>query len=119
MVVEDDLLDVWIECHLLQLAEPRGARRLDDDQPPDLPELEPRDIDGVELVGVEAVELADVSVERAGNRDDGRRVQPPGGQHRREGIEVGVPVGGDDFGRFHTRDCGLGERYRFDFDLRA
>ena len=49
----------------------------------------------LELVRVQAVELADVAVERT-DRDDRAGIEPARGEHRRERVEIGVPVGGDD-----------------------
>src|SRR5207245_9232751 len=49
------------------------------------------------LVGVKPVEVADVPVQRAGERDHCVRIEPARGQHRRKGVEVRVPVRGDDF----------------------
>ena len=48
-----------------------------------------------ELLRVQAVELADVAVQRT-DRDDGAGIEPARSDHRRERVEVGVPVGGDD-----------------------
>src|SRR4030065_644089 len=42
------------------------------------------------------VEGAGVPVEGAGERDGGVRVEAPGGQRRREGVEVGVRMRDDD-----------------------
>ncbi len=49
----------------------------------------------LELVRVQAVEVAHVAVERA-DRHDRARVEMARGEHRRERVEVGVPMGGDD-----------------------
>ncbi len=96
MVVEEHLLDTGIERDLLELTQSRGLRGLDDDQPPDRVELEAAGVDdGTELVGVQAVEVADVPVQRA-DRDDGGRVQATGSEHRTECVEVGVSMRGDD-----------------------
>ena len=65
---------------------------LDDDQAADRVGVEARGLDELELVRVEAGELAHVAVERAREADDGVRVEPARGQHRRERVEVGVPV---------------------------
>jgi hypothetical protein len=96
VMVEDEGLDVGIERHRLELAEASRMRGLDDDQATDRVELEPSGFDDPQLVGVEPVELAHVSVERPGDARDGARVQPPGGEHRRESVEVGVAMCGDD-----------------------
>ncbi len=96
MVIEEDLLDRRVERRRLELAEARGVRGLDDDQAADRVELEARALHhGLELVRVQAVELADVAVQRT-DRDDGAGIEPARGDHRRERVEVGVPVGGDD-----------------------
>ena len=59
-------------------------------------ELQPAGVDHVlELVRVEAVEVADVSIQRA-DRDDGARIQEARSEHRPEGVEVGVSMRGDD-----------------------
>src|SRR5205085_4014595 len=67
VMVEDDLFYRRIEGYRLELAESRGVHRLDDDQAPNRIQLEPRRVDDeIELVGMEAVELANIAVERAG-----------------------------------------------------
>ena len=113
VVVEEHLLDARVERDRLELAEPRRARGLDDDQSPDRVELEAVGLDdGVELVRVQAVEVAHVAVERS-DRDDRARVELARGEHRRERVEVRVPVGGDDLLGPHglilprTTPCGL------------
>jgi hypothetical protein len=96
VVIEDDLLDLRVESHRFELPEPTRVDRLDDDQPADGAELQARGLDQAELVGVQAVELANVPVEGAREAADGLRVEAPSGEHRREGIEVGIPVCRDD-----------------------
>jgi hypothetical protein len=96
VVVEDDLLDPAVEHDRLELAESTSANRLDDDQAADRREVDPADLDHVQLVGVETVEVADVAVQRRGQRDRRVRVQPARGQLRRERVEVRVRVRGDD-----------------------
>ena len=96
MVVEDDHLDPGIAGDPLELAEALRLHRLDDDQPADRVEVEPPGLRDLELVRVQAVELAHVTVERAGERDDRARIEPPRGQHGRERVEVRVRVGDDD-----------------------
>ena len=96
MVVEDDLLDLRIERDRLELAEPGRVSRLDDDQAADRAEVEPGRLYEAELVRVQAVELAHVPVERTGQAADRLGIQATRGEHRREGVEVGVPVGRDD-----------------------
>ncbi len=96
VVVEDDLLNARIERDLLELTEARGADRLDDDQAPDRGAVEAGGLDDLELVGVQAVEVADVAVEGTGQRNDRVGVEAACGEHRRERVEVGVRVGGDD-----------------------
>jgi hypothetical protein len=96
VMVEERLLDGGVERDRLELAEPGGARRLEDDQPADGIELESRDLDhGLECVGVQAIEVAHVAIERT-HGDHRARVQMSRGQHRAERVEVRVPVGGDD-----------------------
>ena len=73
-----------------------GVRRLDDDQAADRADLEPRGLCELELVGVQAVELADVAVQRARQAGDRLRVETTRGEQRREGVEVGVAVSRDD-----------------------
>src|SRR6185312_14004751 len=97
VMIEDDLLDFRVAGDAFELTEPGRVNRLDHDQAPDRIELEPRGLDDeVELVGVQAVELANVPVERAGDADDSLRIKAPGSQHRRERVEIGVRVGCDD-----------------------
>ena len=73
VVVEEHLLHCRIEGDALELPEPRRLRRLDDDEAADRVELEPARIDhAAELVGVQAVEVPDVSVQRADGHDRGR-----------------------------------------------
>ena len=96
VVVEERLFDLRIERNRLELTEARGARDLDDDQPPDGVELETSDLgDRVELLGVQPIEVADVPVQRA-DGDDGARVQQARGEHRPERVEVRVPMCRDD-----------------------
>ena len=96
VVVEQDRLDRGIESDGLEVAEARRARHLDDDQPPDRVELEAAHLgDGSELLGVQAVEVADVPVQRS-DGDDGVGIEKPRSEHRSERVEVGVPVRGDD-----------------------
>ncbi len=108
MVVEEHLLDRRVECDLLELAEPRSARDLDDDQPADRVELETAHLcDRAELVRVQPVEVTNVPVQRA-DGDDGARVEKARSEHRSERVEVGVPVRRDDLlgsHRAHCRSC--------------
>ncbi len=96
VMVEDDLLHVRVERDGLELAETACVRRLDDDQPADGVELEPRCLDELQLICVEPAQLPDVAVERAGDADDRPRIEAAHGEHRRERVEVGVRVRGDD-----------------------
>ena len=96
VVVEDDLLDLRVERDRLELAEPRRVHRLDDDEPLDRAQVEAGRLADVEFVGVQTVELAHVPRERAGQRRDGALVEPAHGEERRERVEVGVRVRGDD-----------------------
>ena len=96
MVVEEHRLDCGIERHGFEVAEPRRARDLDDDEPPDRVELELAHLgDGAELLGVQTIEVADVAVQRS-DGDDGVGVEKPRSEHRSERVEVGVPVRRDD-----------------------
>ena len=96
VMVEEGLLDRGIERDRFELSEARGVRRLHDDESPDRVELETARLDGAaELVSVQAIEVADVSVQ-APERHDRARVEAARGEHRRERVEIGVPVGGDD-----------------------
>jgi hypothetical protein len=72
------------------------VRGLDDDQALDLGGVDPPRLRHVELLRVQAVEIADVAVQGSGERDDGIRIQPTGGEHGRERVEIGVRVGDDD-----------------------
>ena len=65
MMVEDDHLDLGVAGDALELAEPLRLHRLDHDQAADGFEVDPAGLDDLELVGVQAVELAHVAVERA------------------------------------------------------
>ena len=102
-MVEDHRLDVRVARNRLEIAEARRRRGLDDDQPPDRLLLQPRGLNSVELVRVQAVELADIAVQRALDRDDRVRIEPPSGEQRGERIEIRVRVSGDDLGCLHTR----------------
>ena len=103
VVVEEHLLDVRVESDRFELAEPRRARHLDDDQAPDRVELEAAHLgDGAELLGVQAVEVADVPVQRS-DGDDGVGIEEARSEHRSERVEVGVPVRGDDLLGPHGR----------------
>src|SRR5256714_12299725 len=95
-MVEDDLLDLRIGRDRLELAEPTRMPGVDDDEPADRVELEPRGLDRAQLVRMEARELPNVAVQRAGEADDGLRVQPPCSEHGRKSVEIRVPVCGDD-----------------------
>src|SRR5205823_15018517 len=64
-------------------------------------ELEPRGLDRAQLVCMEARELPNVAVQRAGEADDGFGVQPPRSEHGRKSVEISVPVGSDDLLRTH------------------
>ena len=55
--------------------------------------LQPRGLNGVELVRVQAVELADIAVQRALDRNDRVRMKPPSGERRSERIEIRVSRG--------------------------
>jgi hypothetical protein len=101
VVVEDHLLDRGVEGNALELAEPRGVNRLDDDQAADRLQLEPRRVDELELLGVEPRELSHVAVERPREADDRVRVEPARREERPERVEVGVPVRRDDRRRLH------------------
>ena len=96
VVVEDDDLDLGVAGDALELAEALRLHRLDDDQPADGVEVDAPGLRDLELVRVQAVELAHVAVERAGERDDRARIEPPRGEHGRERVEVRVRVGDDD-----------------------
>ena len=97
VVVEEHLLHRRIEGDTLELPEPRRLCGLDDDEAADRVELEPARLDhAAELVGVQAVEVPDVPIQRT-DRDERGRVEPARGEHRRERVEIGVPVGRDDF----------------------
>ena len=117
VMVEEHLLDAGVERDGLELAQPRGARRLDDDQAADRRELEAAHLgNGAQLLGMQAVEVPDVPIQRR-NRDDGLRIQKTGGEHRSECVEVGVSVRRDDLLGSHgliLPRCGLdgrGEAY--------
>ena len=97
VMVEDDLLDVRVERDGLELAEPAGAWSVSTTISRRIASSSSRAAStSAELVRVQAVELAHVAVQRAGEADDGARVEPARGEHRRERVEVGVPVGRDD-----------------------
>src|SRR6187401_3838415 len=96
MVVEEHGLDVRIERHGLELAEPRRARDLDHDEAADRVELETSGLaDRAELLSVQPVEVPDVPVQRS-DGDDGPGIQQTRSEHRAERVEVGVPMRGDD-----------------------
>ena len=65
VMVEHDLLHVRIECQRLELGEPTGAGRLDDDQPPHGVELEAGRFDEIQFLPVQPAQLPDVAVQRA------------------------------------------------------
>jgi hypothetical protein len=96
MVVEDDDLDGGVSGHLLELAQALAVDGLDHDQAPDRRRVEPAGLDQLEVVGVQPVELPDVPVQGAGERDRRAGVEPACGQHRPESVEVRVRVGDDD-----------------------
>jgi hypothetical protein len=66
VVVEDDLLHVRVACERLEVAEAARGDGLDDDEAADSVELQPGRVDELELVRVQARELAHVAVQRAG-----------------------------------------------------
>jgi hypothetical protein len=96
MMVEEDDLDLGPPRGGLELAEALRVRGLDDDQALDLGRVDSPRLGHVQLLRVQAIEVAHVAVERPGERDDGIRVEAPRGQHGRERVEIGVPVGDDD-----------------------
>ena len=96
VVVEDDDLDLGVARDLLELAQALRCDGLDHDQPPDRRGVDAAGLGELELVGVQPVELPHVPVQRAGQRDRRARVQPPGGEHGPERVEVRVRVGDDD-----------------------
>ena len=63
MVVEGQDVDIGPPGDRFQLAEPLGLERLNEDQALDPVDIEPAGLGHVELVGVEAVELANVPVQ--------------------------------------------------------
>ncbi len=96
VMIEEDLLHRQIERNGLELAEARRVRGLDHDQAADRVRFETGDLDdGLELLGMQAIEVADVAVERT-DGDDRAGIEAMRGEHRRERVEVGVPVRGDD-----------------------
>ena len=107
VVVEDDHLDAGLERDLLELAQALGVDGLDDDQALDRLVVDGPRVGDLELVGVQAEELADVAVHRSGQRGDGAGIEAPRGKERRERVEVGVRVRGDDV---HTRSVVRGLR---------
>jgi len=116
VMVEQRFFHGRIERDRLELAEPRSGGRLDHDQPSDGVEFEPPRLRyRPELVRVQAVEVADIAIERT-DCDDSTGVQKACSEHRRERVEVRVPVGGDDLLRAHelilprTHVVGLSER---------
>ena len=100
VVVEEDDLDLGASRGGLELPEPRGVRRLHDDEALDVGRVDPAGLRHVELLGMQAVEVADVSVQRSGEGNHGIRIEPPCGQHGRKGVEIGVGVADDDL---HSR----------------
>ena len=96
MVVEEHDLDGRVARHALELAEPARVRGLDDDQAGDPVGFDPARLGDVELLSVQAVEVANVPVQRAGERDDGAGIEPARRQHGGECVEIGVRVRDDD-----------------------
>ncbi len=96
VMVEHHFLHLRIERQRLELGQPAGARRLDDDQPPHRVQLETRRLDELQLLRVQPAQLPDIAVQRAGQADDGARIEVAHGEHRRERVEVGVRVRGND-----------------------
>ena len=103
VVIEGDDLDPGTPGHVGELAEPVGVHGLDHDEPGDRVGIDPPGVGHVELVRVQPVEVADVPVQRAGERDDRAREQAARGQHRGERVEVGVRVRGDDVHELKVR----------------
>ena len=85
VVVEDDLLHGRVERDRLELAEPRRVQRLDDDQPADRVELEPRRLDErrARRRGGGRTRGRSGSASRT-SADDRARIEAARGQHRRE-----------------------------------
>jgi hypothetical protein len=96
VVVEEDDLDLGAPGSRLEVAQAFRMRRLDDDQPLDRRGIDAAGLGDVQLFGMKAVEVPHVSVQRAGQGDDGPRIEAPRGQHGRERVEIGVRVGDDD-----------------------
>ena len=106
VVVEDDLLDAGVERDRLELAEPRGVHRLDDDRAAGsrraraAPASTQRSSSACRRANSRTLRLSDA-------REHGRRagVQAARGEQRRERVEVRVDVRGDDLCGSHRSHC--------------
>jgi hypothetical protein len=96
VVVEEDDLDLGVPRGCFELAQAFRMRRLDDDQPFDRPGIDPAGLGDGQLFGVQTIEAPHIAVQRPGQRDHRARIQPPGGEHGRKRVEIGVRVGDDD-----------------------
>ncbi len=105
VMIEEDDVDPGSLRDSLQLAEPGGIRGLHDDQPIDRLQIEAARLHQIELLGMEPRKVADVAVERPGQRNHGPRIEPPACDHRGKGVEVGIRMSRDDV---HEPSVGAG-----------
>ena len=89
-----------------------GLTDIDQDQAGDLLQIDVADtLEAEGILRALQEELAQAALLAAGKHHDGIRVEPLGGDHRPEAIEIGVDMGGDDVHlKPETRDAGRGTR---------
>ena len=95
MVVEERDLDAGSQG-ARKLAELCRVAQLDEHEPRDPRRIDPGRVDEVELVRMQPRELPHVAVQRARQDDNRVGIEPAARQHRRERVEVGVRMTGDD-----------------------
>ena len=101
VVVERDHLHALPAAQVAEVAEAVGVDGVDEDEPAHAVAVHVRRVDHRYGVGVERLELPDVAVHRSPEADVRFGVELVRRDHGREGVEVGVAVRGDEFGRAH------------------
>ena len=101
VVIEGDHLDAVPLGELAQVAEAVGVDGVDQDEAADGVVVHVGRVDDRDQVGVQRLELAHVAVDRAAQADGRLGIELVRGHHRRESVEVGVGVRGDEFGAAH------------------
>ena len=99
VVVEGDDLHPVPAAQVAEVAEAVGVHGVDQDQAADGVPVHIRGVDHGDGVGVQSLELTHVAVDGAAETDLGLGIELVRRDHGGEGVEVGVGVCGDEFGR--------------------